>query len=211
MNDRIASHVVGPRVLEVGCGFGHLVENLRQRGLEAVGVDMLGECVTAGRARYPHADLRQSTSPALEFEDKSFDTLILKDTIHHIFGESDIGVFLREAKRVCRRRIVIFDPNPMPVLLMARRLIGHVDPVCAPRDAAQALSAAGFAVRYCGFSDVVAFPLSGGYVGCELVPVAMTRLGSALLRLDAGLERAVRVLRIERYLCWRYLMVGESD
>jgi SAM-dependent methyltransferase len=209
MNERIARHVVGSSVLDIGCGFGNLVESLRKRGLDAVGVDMLPDCVIAGKDRFPEADLRVSTSARLEFDDKSFDTLILKDTIHHIFGEGDIRAFLEEAKRVCRRRIIVFDPNPMAILLLARRLIGHVDPICAPADASGALRSAGFAVASAEYSDVVAFPLSGGYVGPVVVPGTAASLRRLILNVDRWLERVLLKLRIERHFCWRYMLVGD--
>ena len=209
MNERIGRHVVGPKVLDIGCGFGQLVEKLRVKGFDATGIDMLEECVAAGKARHPEADLRVARSERLEFDDKSFDTVILKDTIHHIYGEADIRQFLEDAKRVCRRRIVVFDPNPTLILLMARKIIGHVDPVCSPEDATSALAAAGFSVSRREYSDVLAFPLSGGFVGPRLVPDKSPGVGNGVLCLDGFLESAFRFLGLDRHVCWRYLIVGE--
>ena len=135
LNARIAACVTGESVLDVGCGFGSLTEHLRLRGLRATGVDLLAECIAAGRARYPHADLRLAESEELAFPDASFDTVVLKDTIHHVYEEDDVAAFLRAVRRIARRRLVILDPNPTTILLLARRIIGHVDPVCGPADA----------------------------------------------------------------------------
>ena len=209
LNARIARHVAGESVLDVGCGFGQLTDYLRAHGRAAVGVDLLAPCIEAGRKRYPLADLRVAESEDLGFPDKSFDTVVLKDTIHHIYAEDDIAAFLADVKRVARKRLVIQDPNPMPILLAARRLIGHVDPVCSPADARRVVEAAGFKVTALEYSELFAFPMSGGYVGPVLAPARPRWVGSALLGTDEALLGAATALGAGRFVAWRYLMVAD--
>lgn len=209
LNARIAGHVAGDSVLDVGCGFGSLTEHLRAQGLRATGVDLLSECIAAGRARYPLADLRLSATEELAFEDASFDTVVLKDTIHHVYEEDDVAAFLRAVRRIARRRVVVLDPNPMGILLLARRLIGHVDPVCGPADAARVLREAGFVPQRTRYSELFAFPMSGGYVGPQMVPARPRALGTAVLALDAALFAAVESVGLGRHLGWRYLLAAD--
>ena len=209
LNSRIASCVVGESVLDVGCGFGPLTDYLRVKGFKATGVDLLEDCVAAGQARYPQADLRVTKSEALEFPDKSFDTVVLKDVIHHIYEEDDIGEFLADVRRVARKRLVILDPNPMIILLLARRIIGHVDPVCSPADASRVLTEAGFKVTKLEYSELFAFPMSGGYVGPVLVPSRPRFIGSAILAVDEALMGLARLLGLGRFIGWRYLLVAD--
>lgn len=209
LNSRIAKWIAGDSVLDVGCGFGQLTEYLRKRGFKATGIDLLAQCVDAGKARYPEADLRVAQSEHLEFPEGSFDTVILKDTIHHIYAEDDVDAFLADVRRVARRRLVIQDPNPMLVLLLARKLIGHVDPVCSPAEATRVVSAARFKVVHLGYSELFAFPMSGGYVGPVLVPAAPRWIGAALLAADEGLFRILGALGLGRFLGWRYLLVAD--
>lgn len=209
LNERVARCVAGESVLDVGCGFGGLTEHLRRRGFKATGTDLLAEGIAAGKARYPLADLRLATSENLDFPDKSFDTVVLKDTIHHIYEEDDVAAFLRQVRRIARRRLVVLDPNPMFVLLLARKLIRHVDPVCRPADAIQVVSEAGFRVSRVSYSELFAFPMSGGYVGPVMVPPNPRFVGSALLALDAGLGMLLDTLKLSRFLCWRYLLVAD--
>lgn len=209
LNGRIARFVVGESVLDVGCGFGPLTEHLRASGFKATGVDLLEKCVVVGRGRYPRADLRVAKTESLEFPDKSFDTIVLKDVIHHVYEEDDIGEFLADMLRVTKQRLIILDPNPMFILLLARRLIGHVDPVCSPADAVRVVTAAGFKVVKLEYSELFAFPMSGGYVGPVLTPARPRWVGSMLLALDKALMGIARMLGLARFVGWRYLLVAD--
>lgn len=209
LNERVARHVAGESVLDIGCGFGALVEHLRAQGLKATGIDLLESCVSAGRGRYPSADLRVAASEDLDFPGASFDTVILKDTIHHIYEEDDVAAFLAQVRLITRRRLIILDPNPTFILLLARRIIGHVDPVCRPADAVRVVQAAGFKVASLEYSELFAFPMSGGYVGPVLVPARPRWVGSALLGLDAGLFALLDAVGLGRFVGWRYLLVAD--
>jgi len=41
------------RVVEIGCGFGHLTDSLRQQGFSAVGIDVAETAVAKARERNP--------------------------------------------------------------------------------------------------------------------------------------------------------------
>jgi SAM-dependent methyltransferase len=209
LNARIARCVSGKSVLDVGCGFGPLTEYLRQRGFKATGIDLLESYIEAGKALYPQADLRVARSESLEFGDKQFDTVVLKDTIHHIYAEDDVAAFLADVRRVVRRRLVILDPNPTFILLLARKLIGHVDPVCSPADAIRVVKEAGFQVERLEYSELFAFPMSGGYVGPVLVPAKPRWLGAAILAADEALFALFRAFGLGRFVGWRYLLVAD--
>ncbi len=206
MNQRIAGWVAGERVLDIGCGFGQLVDYLREQGKQAVGTDMLGECITAGRKRFPKADLRHTPGGGLDFSVNSFDTVILKDTLHHVYAESDLTAFLQQVKRICKQRLIVFDPNPTIFLRLARRIIKHKDPSCPPAAAKKALAAAGFRLIHESYWDVAAFPLSGGFVSRPFVRGA----GGGVLSVDRIFERMLNFLHLGRAFCWRYLLVVEK-
>jgi len=209
LNVRIASWISGQTVLEIGCGFGQLVEHLRKTGYSATGIDMLEPCVLAGQRRFPQADLRVASSERLDFADSSVDTVVLKDTIHHVYGEADIHEFLTDVKRVCRKRIIVSDPNPTAILLLARKLIRHRDPVCSPEQAERAISQAGFELVHKSYGEVLAFPLSGGFVGKPMVP--NNAIGNMVLSLDGLMEKVLERLRLHHHACWRYLLVADLE
>jgi SAM-dependent methyltransferase len=85
----------GDRVLEVGCGRGHLIHHLREEGVDAVGVDLNPMAVEHGVT--PH--LRVMDATALQFPDGHFDALVSMHMIEHIPA---LDTALAEMARVVR-------------------------------------------------------------------------------------------------------------
>jgi 2-polyprenyl-3-methyl-5-hydroxy-6-metoxy-1,4-benzoquinol methylase len=70
----------GERVLDVGCGKGHLVKALSELGVDAVGIDLNPKA--ADVAVVPRVRTMSATS--LDFEDDSFDAVVSFHAIEHI-------------------------------------------------------------------------------------------------------------------------------
>ena len=113
-----------------------------------------------------------------------------------------------EAKRVCKKRIIISDPNPMWVLIMARKLINHVDPVCSPADAKGILEKHDLELVHQSYSEVFAFPASGGFVGKPLLP-NFSLSNKIVLGLDNLIGSALNLTGLGGVFCWRYLIVAD--
>lgn len=208
IHSKMIKFVHGPKVLDIGCGYGSCVQFLVQHGFEAIGIDQHEPSVRAGQQRYPKLNLKYDQQGLEQFTDNFFNTIILKDVVHHIYDEDDIVTFLKDAFRICKDRLIIIDPNPMPILKFARKLIGHVDPVCPPNILKKFLKDAGFKHVQLSFSEVIAFPLSGGYVGPNWIKSPL--LMKLLLGLDRALERLLSILRLSHFFCWRYYIVASK-
>ena len=88
-------------VLDVGCGDG-LLGSLLQ--LNATGVEVRGlDVLVRSETHIPVIPFNGSTIP---FEDKSVDTVLLIDVLHHT---NDPESILKEAQRVARESIIIKD------------------------------------------------------------------------------------------------------
>lgn len=78
--DRLLELEAGDRVLEVGCGQGHLVKRLAERGIDAVGVDANVEAPAVA-----NSDLVvHMRAEDLQYEDSSFDAIVSIHAIEHI-------------------------------------------------------------------------------------------------------------------------------
>lgn len=208
-NEIIAAHVVGPRVLDIGCGYGSLVDFLTEQGFDAVGVDNDAPFIETGLKLFPGADLRVGDGESLRFPEGSFDTVIFKDVMHHVYRESEIAQVLREVRHVLkdRGRLIVLDPSPNVVLKLARKLAAHEDPECAWHEAVAALENGGFSVTHISFLESIGLALSGGYVGPVLVPDNAV-LHKLVLSANRTISRVLNLLGLGRALLWRYLIVG---
>jgi SAM-dependent methyltransferase len=109
---RIAANVAavtsdGARVLEVGCGPGHLSARLAHHGFEVTGLDLDPAMIAHAQANTDRAANRGGRQPsflvgdvaALAFPDRSFDLVVSTLSMHHwadpAAGLAEIGRVLR--------------------------------------------------------------------------------------------------------------------
>jgi len=93
------------RVLDLGCGRGILVEELRDRGLRAVGVDLGEDFRTRAGA--------VADACALPFVDGAFEVVVALDIVEHLPLELQPRV-LAELGRVARHMILATVPSTPP-------------------------------------------------------------------------------------------------
>ncbi len=115
-----------PRILDVGCGRGELLQGLAGRGYECHGVDFDETCV---RLAGEFAETRQSSIEALpeHFEPNSFDMIVLSHVLEHTNNPGEIMEILRA---LTRRYIALAVPNLCSTLTFfeaARRQPRHVN------------------------------------------------------------------------------------
>ena len=123
--DIAASAAPGARVLDVGCGPGHLSARLAQyHGLEVTGLDLDPAMIERARANVARPTTPPGRQPmfaegdvaALPFEDAAFDLVVSTFSFHHW---SDPAVGIGEIARVLRPggRAFIWDLRPGSRLL----------------------------------------------------------------------------------------------
>jgi 2-polyprenyl-3-methyl-5-hydroxy-6-metoxy-1,4-benzoquinol methylase len=96
-------HVVRPRLLDVGCSTGFVVEAARDAGWEAIGLDLNPSAVEYGRSR--GLDLRNVALEDAGFGDAEFDALSLFDVLEHLH---DPVRTLRACTRLLRPGGILF-------------------------------------------------------------------------------------------------------
>ncbi|RDI76261.1 Methyltransferase domain-containing protein [Gaiella occulta] len=106
---RFPPYTPGGIALDVGCGPGHELAELRDHGWHVIGVEL--DPATAARARQEHMlDVRTGTMEDAAFEDESVDVVFFRHVLEHV---SDPLATLRETRRVLRPggRVCIEVPN----------------------------------------------------------------------------------------------------
>lgn len=111
-NLRIVHEAVAPqpgeRLLEVGCGRGHLVKALRDEGIDATGVDINPHVVEHGACD----SLAAMPADDLSFTDAAFDVVISFHMIEHV---PQIDPVLADMTRVLRpggRLLLVYPAEP---------------------------------------------------------------------------------------------------
>lgn len=74
----------GTRVLDLCCGHGIVAEAAVARGAEVTGLDFSPAMLDMARSRVPQATLVQGDAMALEFEEASFDAVVIGFGIPHV-------------------------------------------------------------------------------------------------------------------------------
>lgn len=98
----------GPRILDIGCGDGLLLEMIRKKGFKGVGVDLSEEAVRKCKVKNLDAYVIDSTSKKLPFSDGEFESVVILDILEHLYSPE---VLLREAIRLSKKNIIISVPN----------------------------------------------------------------------------------------------------
>lgn len=105
-------HAPGGPLLDVGCGYGFLVECARRFGMEAVGLEGSSDALAECRARHPLADVRPwSAGTALPLSSASVGVAVAHEFIDHVTLEDNRALF-GELWRVLKPDGVVVVKSP---------------------------------------------------------------------------------------------------
>jgi ubiquinone/menaquinone biosynthesis C-methylase UbiE len=100
--DRFAAGLApDARVVEIGCGDGHIGAYLAARGVRIEGLDLSPEMTVVARSAYPHIDFCVGDALALPFEKASLDAIVAFYSIVNLDAR-DCPVAFDEFSRVLR-------------------------------------------------------------------------------------------------------------
>lgn len=103
--------IIGPRVLEIGCGNGRLSAQLAEKGFEVTACDLKADWTARLQEEFTdkglHLRFQVANAESLPWPDASFDTVVSTHTLEHI---PNLSRCLEEIRRVVRRRVIIVVP-----------------------------------------------------------------------------------------------------
>ena len=207
----------GLRMLDLGCGVGHLLTWLTHHTpASGYGIDLSLNSLRTARRGGLHG-LSVADAAHLPFRDATFDAVVCNGSAHHL---PDLDRSLREIRRVLRPggRLVLHEPVDSPLTGFIRGTLFRRSPYESPADLAQkhtftravvenALQGAGFTEIAAAAHDALAYPLSGMYLG---LPWSRSRrIMNALIAIESRLERVTMLEPLRRALAWRILFSAQ--
>jgi ubiquinone/menaquinone biosynthesis C-methylase UbiE len=107
--DRLLPLEPGARVLEVGCGQGHLTTRLAERGVDVVGID-----ANPNAAEVSGSDrVRTMRAETLEFADGEFDAIVSVHAIEHIPPLEEAVAEMARVLKPGGRALFIYPAEPI--------------------------------------------------------------------------------------------------
>lgn len=200
-NRDILALVEGHRVLDVGAGYGTLTRQLLDAGFDVIGIEPQFDKVLLAQ-RWYGVNLLPTSIYQTSFPDGFFDTIILREVVFHL----DFERAILELKRVGKNRLIVFQGTSILPLRIVKRVLGHHEfneqPLHYYLDV---LAYNGYIIDRMDFRDTLAFPLSGGLVGKQMLAENQT-LYRAVIALDRLLSGLLRTLGLQSRFCFRCLI-----
>jgi ubiquinone/menaquinone biosynthesis C-methylase UbiE len=107
----------GTKVLEVGCGTGHILQRFLEFGVEqAVGIDLMHHRLTTAVAKYPNVMTARGNGAEMPYRDGSFDLVMQFMCLSSVLDDEMRYGIAREMWRVLRPGGIIlsYDMRPVP-------------------------------------------------------------------------------------------------
>ncbi|MDR0532466.1 MAG: class I SAM-dependent methyltransferase [Verrucomicrobiales bacterium] len=149
---KLENHVPKGKILDIGCAFGYLLEEARERGWETQGIELSGQAIAYARNEL-NLNIHNVPLREVKFADGTFNAVVMNDVIEH-YGQPKAEA--REVHRVLAAggAFMLHTPNFASWwrFLMRRQWV-HMKPeehlyYFSPRTITKLLEDCGFQVVY---------------------------------------------------------------
>jgi trans-aconitate methyltransferase len=97
----------GERILDLGCGTGHLTAQIAARGATVVGLDRSPEMIATARQNYPHLQFEVADAERFRF-DEPFDAVFSNAAIHWMKDQQGVAASVWQALKPGGRFVAEF-------------------------------------------------------------------------------------------------------
>ena len=143
-------------VLDLGCGTGSMVRELRRMGRPVVGIDMLPDGIGALKAAVPDAMVVQADGGLLPVADLSLEAVLALDVIEHV---DDRRVLLEIHRALRSGGLLVLMVPALPRLWSARDVAGGHARRYTRRGLVRLLAETGFEVQEMRYYQFFLLPL----------------------------------------------------
>ena len=97
------------KILDYGCGYGRVLKELYDHGYNnLLGVDFSSEMIHRAKELYPYIDFNLIDGDILDFDDESFDSIVLVAVLNCIHEEEKQMRLMKELYRVLKKDGIIY-------------------------------------------------------------------------------------------------------
>ena len=79
----------GAKILDVGCGTGHLTNQIKQKGYDVYGIEPSSEMLKIAKKNFPSIPLRSDISSKISFDNDYFDAIIALEVLRYLDKEEN--------------------------------------------------------------------------------------------------------------------------
>ncbi len=97
----------GERILDIGCGTGHLTAQIAERGAEVTGIDLSAEMIEQARRLYPNIRFEIADGTSFSF-DEEFDAVFSNAAIHWMKDQHALAASVNRALKPGGRFVAEF-------------------------------------------------------------------------------------------------------
>lgn len=118
----------GKKVLEAGCGAGHVTRVIRDDEMSLTAIDVWkSDTVLESKRRWPDYEFVLCSVAALPFKDGAFDTAVYSEVIEHLRPSDQVASVKELSRCLCQGGIMIMStPNPWSVRGMWMRVVNKI-------------------------------------------------------------------------------------
>lgn len=115
---KFIGNVTHQRVLDFGCGNGHITFELSRRGAKCIGADPSPTFIETARSRYPELDFRLIQKSSLNgFKSGQFDKVIMSLVLPNVNTKRQLSGLFREAARVLKTNGLLVFSTLHPLMV----------------------------------------------------------------------------------------------
>lgn len=200
-NELIYKTIVGNRVLDIGAGIGNLTLYLKNKGVDVTGIDLDDESINQAK-KINNIEILKGSIYDLPFDDKSVDTIIVKETLFHL----DFEQALKEIKRILKKQLIIFETRESIIIKLGHIIIGHKEyNQHTTNYYKKLLIANGFKIESVINNNIISLPLSGGLIAPQILP-RIGILEDLILSVESLVENILNSVGIKKLLRNRELI-----